>query len=219
MPRGVGGRGLAEIQGFEIFIHKVKIFVHTPSFRKFSTSCSTVFTCSAVDFTCRCSHPIIVQIYILYTCCILYQYHTLQKITKNCKLKRERERERENPGVQAFRRGEVIGVHLPPLVLPALVPTCSNSVYARACLCSCLLLFMPIPTYCLFAPVRHLYPFAVHACSSFMSAPTCWPHALLVIQFVGHVHSFGCAFVCADAHCHSHPLLFTPAVHACCCWL
>src|ERR1700683_3676325 len=122
MPRGVGGRGLAEIQGFEIFIHKVKIFVHTPSFRKFSTSCSTVFTCS-------CFHPIIVQIYILYTCCILYQYHTLQKITKNCKLKRERERKKK-PWCSSISKGG--GDRCAP------APTCTSrpcSHLLQLCIC------------------------------------------------------------------------------------
>ena len=73
MPRG----GSAQMWGFEKFIHKVKIFVHTPLFRKISSSCSTVFTFN-------CSHSITVNIYILHT------IYTSLKITKNSEKKREK---------------------------------------------------------------------------------------------------------------------------------
>ena len=76
MPKGVGG--LAQIWGFENFIHKVKKFCTYPLVLSFSTSCSTVFTRS-------CSHSIIVQTYILYT----IHYKKLQKFVN--------ERERKNP--------------------------------------------------------------------------------------------------------------------------
>src|ERR1700683_4266673 len=62
----------------------------------------------------------------------------------------------------------------------------------------------------LFAPVHCLCLFTVCICSSFTPLPSYWPPALLVVQSMGHVHSFGCAFVRAHAHFCSCPLSFAP---------
>jgi hypothetical protein len=81
--------------------------------------------------------------------------------------------------------------------------SCPCSHPLQLCICPRQLSFLlaPVLTYCPFAPVHRLYLFVVHARSLFVSAPTCWPRALLVVQSVGRVRSFGCAFVCAHAHC------------------
>ena len=88
-------------------------------------------------------------------------------------------------------------MHLPPLVLPTLVPTCSNSVYAHACFRSCLLLFAPVLTYC---------PFVIHVCSYLLptctlGCPICRLHAFIWVCF--------CMCPC--------PLSFVPAVVCACC--
>src|ERR1700683_310132 len=77
---------------------------------------------------------------------------------------------------------------------------------------SCLPSFAPV---CHSCPVGRLCLFVVCVCSSFTPVPTYWPHTLLVIQSMGCVRSFRCAFVQAHALFCSCPLSFTPATALC----
>src|ERR1700683_4974163 len=74
---------------------------------------------------------------------------------------------------------------------------------ALACFHSCLPLFVPVRRLCLFT---------VCICLSFAPVLTYWLHALLVIQSMGRMCLFRCAFVWAHARFHSCPLSFAPAV-------
>ena len=81
---------------------------------------------------------------------------------------------------------------------PLFPPAPNLYMLAPACVLSCSLSFVPIPTYCPFAPIHHLCPLL----------PAGYAH-LLVIQSMGHMHSCECPFICANV-----PM---PAViHTCC---